>query len=131
MKLVIDASLALHACGSRRGLDALEGFELIAPPLMWSETRSVLHRAVWKRLLEERAALDVLEAIGKAPIKMLSPARLGARAWEIANVLGWAKTYDAEYIALAEINKCRLVTADRRMRRGAERLDIVRLLEEL
>ena len=131
MKLVIDASLALHACGSQGGLDALDEYELIAPPLMWSETRSVLHGGVWKRLIEERAALDVLEAIGKAPIKPLSPARLGARAWEIANELGWTKTCDAEYIALAAINRCQMVTADRRMRRGAERLDIVRLLEEL
>jgi hypothetical protein len=32
---------------------------------------------------------------------------------------GWAKTYDAEYVALAKL------TVDRRLRRGADRLGFV------
>ena len=39
--------------------------------------------------------------------------------------LGWAKTYDAEYVALASLLGCRLVTVDGRLRRGADRLGFV------
>lgn len=39
--------------------------------------------------------------------------------------MGWAKTYDAEYLALAELLKCRFVTLDARLRRGADRLGYV------
>lgn len=46
-------------------------------------------------------------------------------AWEVAEEFGWAKTYDAEYVALAKRNDCRLVTVDGRLRRGAERLGFV------
>ena len=39
-----------------------------------------------------------------------------------AGVLGddlWAKTYDAEYLALARLLRCRLLTLDGRLRRRA------------
>ncbi|MGH3452667.1 MAG: type II toxin-antitoxin system VapC family toxin [Haloechinothrix sp.] len=50
--------------------------------------------------------------------------RLGREAWRIADELGWAKTYDAEYLALAFLVDGRLVTFDRRLLRAAERLGL-------
>ena len=50
---------------------------------------------------------------------------MGVHAWKIADRLGWAKTYDAEYVALADLLSCRLVTLDARLRRGAQRLGFV------
>jgi predicted nucleic acid-binding protein len=35
------------------------------------------------------------------------------------------KTYDAEYVALARLLGCRVLTLDRRLRRSADRLGIV------
>lgn len=44
----------------------------------------------------------------------------------MAEELGWAKTYDAEYVALARLNNCRLLTLDARLKRAAGHLvDIV------
>lgn len=39
--------------------------------------------------------------------------------------MGWAKTYDANSIALARLLTCRVVTRDARLRRGRARLGIV------
>jgi predicted nucleic acid-binding protein len=50
---------------------------------------------------------------------------LGDEAWRIADELGWAKTYDAEYVALAGLLGCRVVTLDGRLRRRAEQLGFV------
>lgn len=38
--------------------------------------------------------------------------------------MGWAKTYDAQYVALARLLDCKLVTLDERLIRGIERLDV-------
>jgi hypothetical protein len=46
---------------------------------------------------------------------------LAGEAWSVADELGWAKTYDANYVALARLLRCRLVTLDARLRRGAAR----------
>jgi hypothetical protein len=52
-------------------------------------------------------------------------------AVRIASELGWAKTYDAEYLALARLLDTRVVTLDLRLRRGAERLSLVVTPDEL
>lgn len=125
LTLVIDASAASNACLAETGFATYRSEELVAPSLLWSEVRSTLHEAVWRRELAADRALDALAKLASAPIAARTPARLSLKAWEIADQLGWAKTYDAEYIALALLLECRLVTLDDRLRRGTERFGIV------
>ena len=51
-------------------------------------------------------------------------ARLGREAWAIADELGWTKTYDAEYLALARVLEAPLATLDRRLARAAARVGV-------
>jgi predicted nucleic acid-binding protein len=127
--LVVDASVAVNA--SYGGLGPLAGEELVAPPLMWPEARSSLHQAVWRGEVDSHEGLDLLAAVHRLPIHSRSPTRLGDTAWRLADELGWAKTYDAEYLALAQLLGCRVVTVDSRLRRGGDRLGLVVLPAEL
>jgi predicted nucleic acid-binding protein len=122
--LVVDASVALEACATDGGFGALPR-ELYAPALMWSEATSALHELMWRGQIEREDATATFRRLRAAPVKPRDPAALRATAWDIAEELGWAKTYDAEYLALARILKTRLVTLDARLRRGAEGLDLV------
>jgi hypothetical protein len=38
---------------------------------------------------------------------------LSMKAWEVAEEFGCAKTYDAEYVALAKLSNCRPVLVER------------------
>jgi predicted nucleic acid-binding protein len=123
--LVVDASLVVEWSLARGELDELLADELCAPPLMWSEVSSALHERVWRRDLDAGAAQHARSRLRGAAVRRRAHPRLADEAWRIADELGWAKTYDAEYVALASLLGARLVTVDARLRRGADRLGFV------
>lgn len=123
--LVVDASVVLPACASPDGFDVFGTEELFAPPLLWSESRSGLHEALFRHEVSEAQALRTLDALDRAPIRARTQRQLSRRAWNLASEMGWAKTYDAEYLALAQLLDCRFVTLDARLHRGAARLGFV------
>ena len=94
----------------------------MAPPLMWSEVTSVLHEMRWRREISGELAQIALERLQAAPITARRPQKLQPEAWAVADRLGWAKTYDAEYLALARLLRCRLLTIDARLKRSGGKL---------
>jgi predicted nucleic acid-binding protein len=90
-----------------------------------------LHLQAAKGEVDAKRAELLHDRLNTAPVKRLDPPNLGEATWRIANELGWGRTYDAEYVALAKILGCRLVTLDARLRRGADRLGFVVIPEEL
>jgi predicted nucleic acid-binding protein len=129
--LVVDAGVVVTACLSAPGLSPLGPERLVGPPLLWSEARSTLHELRWRDEIDAGDAEAAREALETSDVERVDDPRLGARAWQIADTLGWAKTYDAEYVALADLLGCRLVTLDARLRRGAARLGFVIGVDEL
>jgi predicted nucleic acid-binding protein len=53
-------------------------------------------------------------------VRLLGDAVLQRRAWEIASRLGWADTYDAEYLALTQLQADAFVTLDAKLARQAK-----------
>jgi len=125
VKLVVDAGVAVAASATPVGFARFRRFELMAPPLLWVEAVSALHAAMWRGELRRAQAEPTLERILGAPIRRSEPKALAREAWAVADEFGWAKTYDANYVALARMLRCRLVTLDARLRRGTARLGFV------
>ena len=124
--LAVDASFIVNVCLSQAGFEPLGSQELVAPPLLLSETASALHELRWRRAVSTSAARKALDRLLEGRVAVRRPARLWSEAWSIADELGWAKTYDAEYVALARLLDLPLVTVDVRLRRGAA--DVVTVL---
>ena len=125
MTLVLDASLVVPTCTAGSSFAYLGDDDLTAPHFMWSEARSSLHEAAWRGEIDGQTARLAHGKLEAAPIDPRAHPQLGREAWRIADSLGWAKTYDAEYLALASLLGCRLVTLDARLRRGTAQLGFV------
>jgi indolepyruvate ferredoxin oxidoreductase alpha subunit len=54
------------------------------------------------------------------PIRLLGDAVLRRRAWELADQLGWASTYDAEYVALTQLQADAFITLDAKLASSLE-----------
>ncbi len=122
--LVLDANVLLASAAAKKGLSLLEDDELVGPPLLWPEVRSALHVSLWRGQISRELADHMLSLVESRAVAERRPRRLGEETWRIADRLNWAKTYDAEYLALASLLGCSLATFDRRVKQAAERIDI-------
>jgi predicted nucleic acid-binding protein len=123
--LVIDANVARAACGGEGDGFAVLGDELVSVPLMWSEARASLHLALLKGEIGRDDGGIIHDRLENCPVDRVEPPELGREAWRLAEEFGWGRTYDAEYVALAKLLDCRMVTLDTRLRRGTDRLGFV------
>jgi hypothetical protein len=60
-----------------------------------------------------------------------SSAAPGAVAWKVADQLGWADTFDAEYIALTQLQADAFITLDRQLAHAVQHLVTVAPIEAL
>jgi predicted nucleic acid-binding protein len=121
-RFVVDCGVVLRLAEEGNTPDAAH--ELLAPTLLRSQTLSALHEAVSSGELAADVALarvdDVTRMVTKLPIRLLGDAVLRRNAWQIADQLGWADTYTAEYVALTRLQADAFVTLDADL---ARRLD--------
>jgi len=128
-RYVVDASAVLHIVAT--GLAVAPEHELLAPTLLRSQTLSTLHEAVRRGELAADVGRDRLGQVGRLPIRLLGDAVLRRQAWKVADQLGWAATYDAEYVALTQLQADAFVTLDAKLARRAGELVRVAGIEEL
>jgi predicted nucleic acid-binding protein len=111
-RFVIDSGTALQLASESADVPAER--ELYAPTLWRSETLSAMYEAVRRGELTADVARERLAYVNRLKIRLLGDAVLRRRAWQIAEQLGLDTTYEAEYVALAQLQKCTLVSVDRR-----------------
>jgi predicted nucleic acid-binding protein len=117
-RFVVDCGVVLKLASE--AIEVRAEHELLAPTLLRSQTLSALHAAVHAGEVEPDVALDRLNRIWAMPIRLLGDAVLRRLAWKLAGELGWAETYDAEYVALTRLQADAFVTLDADLARRVE-----------
>jgi predicted nucleic acid-binding protein len=117
-RFVVDVSAVIHLAS--KDVKVPKKHELLAPTLLRSQLLSALHEAVRRGEMDGDVARDLLARVRKMPIRLLGDAVLQRRAWELADRLGWDSTYDAEYIALTQLQADAFVTLDKKLARSVK-----------
>ena len=117
-RFVVDRGVVLRLASE--GTDIPAEHKLLAPTLLRSQTLSALHEAVHAGEIEPDVARERLARVRAMKIRLLGDAVLQRRAWDVADQLGWAETYGAEYIALTQLQADAFVTLDAELARRVE-----------
>jgi predicted nucleic acid-binding protein len=128
-RFVVDTSAVLYLASE--GIEVSSAHKLLAPTLFRSQTLSALHEAVERGELQADIARDRLTHIRQMKVRLLGDAVLQRRAWELADQLGWASTYDAEYVALTQLQADAFVTMDAKLARSVRGMVEVATIDAL
>jgi predicted nucleic acid-binding protein len=128
-RYVIGPDVALRLAAEQAEVRA--GHQLVAPTLIRSQVLAELYRAVRRGELTTKDADRRLDYIRGLRIRLLGDRVLQRAAWAVADRLGWDDTFDAEYIALTQLQADALITLDDRLARAARDLVSVSSIEVL
>jgi predicted nucleic acid-binding protein len=117
-RFVVDAGVVLRIAAE--GIEVSGDHELLAPTLLRSQTLSVMHEAVHRGELAADVARERLERVWGMSIRLLGDAVLRRKAWQVADRMGWADTYMAEYVALTMLQADAFMTLDRGLARSLD-----------
>ncbi len=128
-RFVIDASVAIQLATDRPLVPADR--ILLAPTLIRSQALALVYTSVREGERDQRTAKTILDGIRAMRIRLLGDRVLQGLAWDVAGKLGLPDTYQAEYIALTQLQADALVTSDQEFAKAAGNLVKVLSLTEL
>jgi predicted nucleic acid-binding protein len=129
-QVAIDASFLLKLFLPEESSDQVEhrwrswvedSVEVIAPTLIVFEASSVLRNKVFRGILDEADATEMISRLGDLEVSLVHGKEFMEIAWEIANRLRAPNLYDSYYLAVAKLFGVPLWTADEKLYRSAFR----------
>jgi len=112
-KYVIGVDVALRLAAEEAVVAAEH--QLLAPTLLRSQLLSELYRAVGRGELTKKDAGRRLDHVRGLKLRLLGDRVLQNTAWKVAEQLGRPDTYDAEYVALTQLQGDAFVTLDQKL----------------
>jgi len=105
--------------------------QILAPALLRSQVLSLLYQAVHRGEMTKAEADRQLSYLRGLRIRLLGDRVLQNVAWKVADQLGWPDTFDAEYVALTQLQADALITLDRHLARTVKDLVTVAPIDAL
>jgi predicted nucleic acid-binding protein len=96
--------------------------EVVAPTLIMFEAASVIRNKLHRKLINETDASEIIERMKRIDMTLVYTDELLESAWEIGSQLRVPVLYDCFYLALAQLLKAPLWTADEKLYQAARDL---------
>ena len=123
LPICLDAGVVIRLIADPNATSVAELFDrwadrnrlLIAPVLLHFEVTNTLYQYYKHNVLSEDAILLALQAAQSLPVKLHQPVQLHQQAVKFAQKYNLLATYDAHYLALAEMMSAEFWTANIRL----------------
>jgi len=109
-RFVVDRDTLLRIAAGE--VEVAAGHQLVAPTLVRSQALSALHEAALRGEITPSEGIELVTRINSMRVRFLGDKVLQRTAWKIADQLGWETTYDAEFVALTQLQADAFVTSD-------------------
>jgi indolepyruvate ferredoxin oxidoreductase alpha subunit len=109
-RFVLDCQTLLRIAAGE--VEVAPEHNLLAPTLVRSQALSALYEAASRGQISSAEGIERVTRINSMRVRFLGDKVLQRTAWEVAEELGWATTYDAEFVALTQLQADAFVTSD-------------------
>jgi predicted nucleic acid-binding protein len=112
-RFVVDCDTLLRVAAGE--IEVAPQHQLVAPTLVRSQALSALYESARRGEISAAEGLERVTRVNSLKVRFLGDKVLQRTAWRIADQLGWETTYDAEYVALTQLQADAFVTSDREL----------------
>jgi predicted nucleic acid-binding protein len=119
-RVVVDCETLLGIAAGE--IEVAAEHKLVAPTLVRSQALSALYEAARRGEISADQGIERVTRINSLKVRFLGDKVLQRRAWKLADELGWETTYDAEFVALTQLQADFFVTSDARLARAVSGL---------
>jgi predicted nucleic acid-binding protein len=109
-RFVIDCQTLLRIATGE--IEVASDHKLVAPTLVRSQALSALYEACGRGEISAAEGMERVTRINSLKIRFLGDKVLQRKAWKVADQLGWKTTFDAEFVALTQLQADAFVTSD-------------------
>ena len=109
-RFVVDCETLLRIAGGEVGVAAEH--KLVAPTLVRSQALSALYEAARRNEISAAEGIERVTRINSLKVRFLGDKVLQRTAWKVADQLGWETTFDAEFVALTQLQADAFMTSD-------------------
>ena len=117
-RFVIDCQTLLQIAAGE--IEVAAEHQLVAPTLVRSQVLSALYEASRRGEISAAEGIERVTRMNSLKVRFLGDKVLQRTAWRVADQLGWETTYDAEFVALTQLQADAFVTADPELARRVE-----------
>jgi predicted nucleic acid-binding protein len=115
-RFVVDCDTLLEIAAGE--IEVAAGHTLLAPTLVRSQALATLYEASRRGEISAAEGMERVTRINSLRVRFLGDKVLQRTAWRVAAELGWETTYDAEFVALTQLQAEVFVTSDAELARA-------------
>lgn len=119
-RFVVDCETLLRIAAGE--IEVAAEHKLVAPTLVRSQALAALYEAARRGEISAAQGIERVTRLNSLKVRFLGDKVLQRKAWAVADELGWPTTYDAEFVALTQLQADAFVTSDAHLARAVSGL---------